>query len=602
MNGAIRLWDLHTHEEIAVIRPGHDDEYRPGHRNYCCMSMAVSGRIIASSFRDTVFIVDAHTHEELFEFHGHTDDVTSVAFDCSGRFIASGSEDKTIRIWDTVTHEEIAVLRGHRDFVLSVVFSEIGGNIASGSHDNTVRLWDALLHTELAVFRGHTAPVCDVAFCRNGKLIASGSVDASVRLWDAFSHENVAILKGHTQAVLAIVFDVSGRYIASSSGLVLGESDQTSSDEDLADGLPHASLSHQSVRVWDTNLLQDLTQAGDEDNMNDNDDHFDSDALYEINEIYSTYKTHAETVMALAFDTSGKFLASGSKDAIIRLWDTSTQQEMSTFKGHTQSVRSVVFDASGKFLASGSKDATIRLWDTSTQQEMATFKGHTQSVRSVVFDASGKFLASGSKDATIRLWDTSTQQEMATFTCDSAVNTIAIDGSGRYLASGHEDGCICLWLFAYFPTQEKNEPVILHPPDPTHAHCFRFKKSCVNSVAFDSSGRYLAVGATRAHPKSCFTVWDVIERRRVASHSGFDFDVNCVAWSGSFILLCSAGSRHKSSDVLDSLRIWNFDSQKEIVSLRGHTLRVNAVAIHDGGYIASGMAGHLRSLIAIANN
>ncbi len=44
---------------------------------------------------------------------------------------------------------------------------------------------------------------------------------------------------------------------------------------------------------------------------------------------------------------------SSSSDITVRIWDVSTQQQVAELRGHTHSVRSVAFDGSGKYLASG---------------------------------------------------------------------------------------------------------------------------------------------------------------------------------------------------------------------------------------------------------
>ena len=43
----------------------------------------------------------------------------------------------------------------------------------------------------------------------------------------------------------------------------------------------------------------------------------------------------------------------GSDDSTVRLWDVSTHLEVAVLKGHTGGVSSVAFDESGKYLASG---------------------------------------------------------------------------------------------------------------------------------------------------------------------------------------------------------------------------------------------------------
>jgi WD40 repeat protein len=42
------------------------------------------------SVNNTVRIWDVASHQQLAELRGHTDQVTSVAFDGSGRYLASG--------------------------------------------------------------------------------------------------------------------------------------------------------------------------------------------------------------------------------------------------------------------------------------------------------------------------------------------------------------------------------------------------------------------------------------------------------------------------------------------------------------------------------
>ena len=43
----------------------------------------------------------------------------------------------------------------------------------------------------------------------------------------------------------------------------------------------------------------------------------------------------------------------GSTDNTVRIWDVSTQQQVAELRGHTSWVTSVAFDGSGKYLASG---------------------------------------------------------------------------------------------------------------------------------------------------------------------------------------------------------------------------------------------------------
>jgi WD40 repeat protein len=68
-------------------------------------------------------------------------------------------------------------------------------------------------------------------------------------------------------------------------------------------------------------------------------------------------------------------------------------------------VWSVTFSPDGKFLASGSWDMTIKVWEVGSWREVATLRGHEGSVSSVTFSPDGNFLASGSLDTTVKVWE-----------------------------------------------------------------------------------------------------------------------------------------------------------------------------------------------------
>ena len=85
-----------------------------------------------------------------------------------------------------------------------------------------------------------------------------------------------------------------------------------------------------------------------------------------------------------------------------------TGSQVCIFSGHCGTVKSVTFSLDGVFLASGSCDKTIKLWDVQTGGIIRTFSGHKNWVHSVSLSADSAMVASGSADNTICLWDTKT--------------------------------------------------------------------------------------------------------------------------------------------------------------------------------------------------
>jgi WD40 repeat protein len=68
-------------------------------------------------------------------------------------------------------------------------------------------------------------------------------------------------------------------------------------------------------------------------------------------------------VSCLAFDRTGRVLASGGADARIILWDVPGFRPRAVLQGHTRPIRTLAFSPDGSRLASGGADGSLRTWD-----------------------------------------------------------------------------------------------------------------------------------------------------------------------------------------------------------------------------------------------
>jgi cell division cycle protein 20 (cofactor of APC complex) len=106
-------------------------------------------------------------------------------------------------------------------------------------------------------------------------------------------------------------------------------------------------------------------------------------------------------------DGNTNYIAVGTNDSTVQLWDASTLQKLRTLKGHSARVGSLAWNRQ-HWLSSGSRDSSIIQHDVRvSQNRVATYIGHTQEVCGLKWSYDGSTLASGGNENFLCLWDAS---------------------------------------------------------------------------------------------------------------------------------------------------------------------------------------------------
>src|SRR5262245_6643223 len=116
---------------------------------------------------------------------GHTEALYAVAFSPDGKYVLTGSFDKTLKLWDAATGKEVKTFggaTGHQNLVLCTAFSPDGQMIASGSTDNTAKIWD-VPGTRFNLELVHSDAVNALALAPDGQRLAGAGKDGTLKVW-----------------------------------------------------------------------------------------------------------------------------------------------------------------------------------------------------------------------------------------------------------------------------------------------------------------------------------------------------------------------------------------------------------------------------------
>lgn len=162
-------------------------------------------------------------------------------------------------------------------------------------------------------------------------------------------------------------------------------------------------------------------------------------------------------------------------------------------------VHCAAFSANGQILACGDASDTLRLWDTSTQQELPELNALRGSTHSVAFSRDGKFLAAGlypwpEQRVAVHVWSlVEGTKSLAWPAVDGDIYGLAFSPDSATLAACGKDGNVRLWDIA----------------DPQTPRVFDLKPDIPETLAFSNDGRYLAVALVGE--KAAVLLWDLIE-------------------------------------------------------------------------------------------
>ncbi|OMJ95020.1 hypothetical protein SteCoe_1719 [Stentor coeruleus] len=311
-------------------------------------------------------------------------------------------------------------------------------------------------------------------------------------------------------------------------------------------------------------------------------------AVSKLANLYDIYiQSHTRFVLSVAISHDNKYIASGSDDKYIRIWDLQQKKQEFYFEGHKSSVQALSFTPDGKKLISGSKDSMIIVWDLQERCKKCEFKGYIGEIWGLAVTVNSDIVLSASNDGLVIAWNIDDLSEISKLSGhEDAVLCIGISNNGEFCISGSSDKSLIIWDLATYKQKNKllghrnavcaialfkdNKNAVSGSVDKTiriwdleslsQIIIIQAHKNIVRSVAVSSDGSFVV----SASYDKIIKIWDIKNVSLYKEMIGHIGEINSIVITEDNEILVSV------ADDL-SIRVWDIKNGKENFKMPGHT-------------------------------
>ncbi len=122
--------------------------------------------------------------QPIATFDGHSGNVTSLAWHCDAKWLATGSEDGTLKIWDLRTTSRAQRWYDHHSPVNDVVVHPNQGDVVSCDQAGSVKVWDLGQNgCSHDLVPEEDVPIRSVSVASEGSCLVAGNHHGNVYVW-----------------------------------------------------------------------------------------------------------------------------------------------------------------------------------------------------------------------------------------------------------------------------------------------------------------------------------------------------------------------------------------------------------------------------------
>lgn len=261
--------------------------------------------------------------------------INTVSINSTGEWLAFGSATLgQLLVWEWQSETYVLKQQGHAYGLNALSYSPDGQLMVTGGDDGKVKVWNTTSGFCFVTFTEHTAPVNALAFVGggttgHGHAVLSASGDGTVRAYDLVRYRNFRTLTSPTPVqFLSLAADPSGEVVCA------------------------GAIDPFDIYVWSmqTGKLLDVLSG------------------------------HEGPVSCLAFSPTTPFLASGSWDHTVKLWDVFKKAAATETFTAGSDVLDVAFRPDGKQLCSSERNGNLVFWNVQRSTRDATIEARRDAV------------------------------------------------------------------------------------------------------------------------------------------------------------------------------------------------------------------------------
>ncbi|GAA0891730.1 hypothetical protein GCM10009122_14090 [Fulvivirga kasyanovii] len=585
---------------------------------------------------------------------GHYAAIKAVAFTPDGKYLLTGSRDKSIKLWDVASGRELRSFLGHKGTVNDIDVTDDGKYFVSSSADNTAKLWEITTGKMIRDFVGHKDIMTTVDLSPDGTKLITAGYDWVSMLWSMASGDTLRTFKMNPDKGLG--YGINASFSPDGSMIAFGSDNRTTVIYDAGSGKLVQEIKPEEGWCGGCATFIDYSEDGQwlitASNKGDfvlrNSRSGEVMKTFVKNESYEAVDLSTDGKLALmltedslkvfstasgqqkfsvkvdhsmpatdaAFSPDSKTIAVVSDDQKINLYDVESGKVVKTLGGYlvtrdkggldydpnsrwdyyikkyTDLKNDVAISPDGKYLVKGKIGAIARMWEIKSGVISQEFHGHDKAVLCMTFSKDGQKLVTGSADNTAKIWDAASGVELVTLKGHrEVIFSVGFSKDEKTIITGSWDGTARVWDAS---SGELLQTLVFENSSPYQAGLY--KNNIYALIAgLDKSLKMFELDSKK-------------EVRQFIGHTDIiqAFDIHP---SGEKLVSVSWDGKLKSWSIATGLQQWKYSSDEPLYAARydkeGKTLalggadRVIRIMNAENGSLINSLQGHQAAITNI---